>query len=394
MHKFAFIAVAAFIVAVGAVNIPSRFVSLAHASEAMTPVLMEVQDAPIPFAGSDGKTHLVYELGLRNFSSANVEFQKVEILGDDTVIAALDAAEIKERLQPYGQRETAASLAGGVSANLFLHLTLAQNQPVPKRLSHRMRLHVDAAPPGQQAMGETGGEVTIDNQPVALIGPPLHGSRYISADSCCDASRHTRAALPVNGRIWIAQRYAVDWEQIDDSGRIYHGRQAEDSSYTIWGKEVFAVADAKVVSVVDNLPSQTPGQFPTNIPIEQADGNAVVLDLGKNRYCIYAHLQAGKITVHSGDMVKRGQVIGLVGNSGNSVAPHLHFHVMSTPTALAANGLPYEIDSFQVTGATPGTHAFDEAESKGTPLATTPFSPPREIAKAMPLDQLIITFSK
>lgn len=393
MRKFALGAVAALVIG-AVVNFSGHIVPLAHASEAMTPVLMEVQDAPIPFAGSDGKTHLVYELGLRNFSSANVEFQKIEILGDGSVIATLDAAEITKRLQPYGQREPAASFAGGVSANLFLHITLPENQPVPKRLSHRIQLHVDAAPTGQQDMTENGGEVAIDNQPVALIGPPLHGSGYISADSCCDASRHTRAALPVNGRIWIAQRYAVDWEQLGDNGRIYHGPQAEVSSYTIWGKEVFAVADAKVVSVVDNLPSQTPGQFPTNIPIEQADGNAVILDLGKSRYCVYAHLQAGKITVHAGDMVKRGQVIGLVGNSGNSVAPHLHFHVMSTPTALAANGLPYEIDSFQVTGATPGTHAFDEAEEKGTPLAITPFSPPREISKAMPLDQLIIAFPK
>jgi murein DD-endopeptidase MepM/ murein hydrolase activator NlpD len=81
-----------------------------------------------------------------------------------------------------------------------------------------------------------------------------------------------------------------------------------------------------------------------------------------------------------------------VGNSGNSVAPHLHFHVTDGPTSLASNGLPYEITSFQINGKTPGTEAFDEAEAKGKPLAISPVSPLLQIKDALPLDQLIISF--
>src|SRR6202047_99486 len=69
--------------------------------------------------------------------------------------------------------------------------------------------------------------------------------------------------------------------------------------------------------------------MPENIAIEEADGNLVILDLGGGRYALYAHLDPGSVRVHKGDAVKRGQVIGLVGNTGNSLAPHLHFHVMS-----------------------------------------------------------------
>jgi hypothetical protein len=391
--KFAALSAIALIFMAALFLAPSPAASSSVDSERMTPVMLAVPDAPVAFIGSDGRTHLVYELWLKNFSSAKVEVEKVEVLGDGRVIATLDSAEIAGRLQPAGLREPSGAMAASTQALLFIHVTLAEGQATPKRLTHRVQVRAEAAPPGMQEISETGGEVAVDAQPVVVIGPPLRGDRYVAADSCCDASRHTRAALPVNGGVWIAQRYAVDWEELDEQSRIYHGPAADVNSYTIYGKEALAVADGKIVSVIEGLPNQTPGQYPTNIPIEQADGNSVVQDLGGGRYALYAHFQPNSIRVHTGDTVKRGQVIGLVGNSGNSVAPHLHFHVMSTPSPLASSGLPYEIDSYRVTGKTPGTAAFDEAESKGTPLAVTAISPPRQVTNGLPLDQLIISFA-
>jgi murein DD-endopeptidase MepM/ murein hydrolase activator NlpD len=103
-------------------------------------------------------------------------------------------------------------------------------------------------------------------------------------------------------------------------------------------------------------------------------------------------LRADSITVKAGDRVKRGQAIARVGNSGNTLAPHLHFHVMDSPLPLASNGLPYAIDAFTVTGGGAGTQAFDKAEADGTPLAITPVAPPRAVRNALPLDQLEISF--
>jgi murein DD-endopeptidase MepM/ murein hydrolase activator NlpD len=193
--------------------------------------------------------------------------------------------------------------------------------------------------------------------------------------------------------VWVAQRYAVDWEQMDAQGYIRKQPQEKLESYTIFGKPVLAVADAVVVAVTDGLPEQTPGKFPVNIPLDQADGNSVMLDLGEQRYAMYAHMQPGSIKVHRGDRVKLGQVIGLVGNTGNSVAPHLHFQVTAGPSSLASNGLPYEIRDFQVTGKTAGTKAFDEAEEKGTPLTVTAVTPAQQVKDALPLDQMIISFA-
>jgi hypothetical protein len=363
------------------------------AADNMTPVLLSVQDAPVPFMGSDGRVHLVYELWMTNSSSAEVTVEKVEVIGDGVVLQTLDSAAIAGRLQPVGQRQSVATLAKSTQALLFLNVALASGAAIPSELSHHVSARVAAAPPGQQEISENGGAIKVDKQPVVEIGPPLSGERYISADSCCDAARHTRAALPVNGRVWISQRYAVDWEQLDASGRIYSGPQEKLTSYAIFGQPALAVADARVVWVIDGLPEQTPGKFPTNIPLAEADGNSVMLDLGNHRYAMYAHMQPGSIRVRVGDSVKAGQVIGLVGDSGNSIVPHLHFQVTDGPSSFSANGLPYEIRSFEVTGKTPGTDAFDEAEAKGTVLTVTPVSPPQNVTGAMPLDQLVITFA-
>jgi hypothetical protein len=363
------------------------------AAENITPVLLAVQDAPLSFVGSDGRTHLVYELWMQNFSSGGVNVEQVEVLGTDgAMLQMLSSAQIATRLQPMGLREPSGKIGASAGALLFIHIILPEGAVAPRLLAHRVKIHADAAPPGMQEITEVGGETPLDPHPVVHIGPPLRGGNYISADSCCDSSRHMRAAMPVNGQVWLGQRFAVDWEQLDAEGRIYHGPAADVKSYTIYGKEILAVADATVVGVVDGLPNQVPGKYPTNITLDQADGNSVVLDLGGKRYALYAHMQPGSVKVHQGDTVKRGQVLGLVGNSGNSVAPHLHFHVMSTPTPLAANGLPYEIDSFQIIGISPGTAAFDTAEEKGTPLTIKPVTPPRPVTNALPLDQLIIAF--
>jgi murein DD-endopeptidase MepM/ murein hydrolase activator NlpD len=97
--------------------------------------------------------------------------------------------------------------------------------------------------------------------------------------------------------------------------------------------------------------------------------------------------------VHRGEKVHLGQVLGLVGDTGNSIVPHLHFQVMDGPSSLASNGLPYEISEFETTGKSHGTAAFDQAESNGTPLPVTPFSPPQTVKQAMPLDQMIVSFA-
>lgn len=363
----------------------------ASPTQVHTPLILSIQDAPVPFKGSDGKTHLVYELWVTNFSSAEITVSQVGVLGDGQPLETLDATAVAKRMQPVGSpsRIPTGIMTPGTVSLVFLHVILPNGTAVPQKLSHEIAF--SARGRDGQFM-EDGGDIKVDMRPVAVIGPPLDGVNLISADSCCDAVRHTRAALAINGRVWVAQRYAVDWERLDDQDRIYVGAKSDVHSYTIYGDNVYAVADGKVVLAINDLPDQVPGQFPSGISLDDADGNAVILDIGNGNYAMYAHMEPGSVTVHTGDTVTRGEVIGKVGNSGNTIAPHLHFQLMKGPLSLASNGLPYEIDSYHITGLSPGTEAFDQAEADGTPLDVTPVDPPAAATNALPLDQLIISF--
>ncbi len=242
-------------------------------------------------------------------------------------------------------------------------------------------------------MTELVGQTSVDKRTLPVLRPPVAGRRIIAADACCDATRHTRAILPINGQLFVSQRYAVDYERLDRNDRIYVGDRLEPRSYHIYGDKALAVAEGTVVATINDLKEQTPGRLPEGIPIEEADGNSVVIDLGNGFFANYAHFQRGSVRVQVGDRVQPGDVLGLVGNSGNSLAPHLHFHVMDGPSPLAAQGLPYLIDSFTVTGRAKSTAAFDEAEAEGTPLTIVRSGDGAEHTDQLVLDQRIVTFA-
>src|ERR1700722_5157588 len=146
--------VAPFLFVVAALVAPGS-AGRAQSSARLTPLLLSVQDAPVPFMGSDGRVHLVYELVMTNFSSADIAVEKVEVVGDGETLQTLDAAAVAGRLQPAGLRESAGTLARSTGALLFLNVALAPGAQVPSKLLHRVTVRVSAAPPGQQEFDES-----------------------------------------------------------------------------------------------------------------------------------------------------------------------------------------------------------------------------------------------
>lgn len=152
--------------------------------------------------------------------------------------------------------------------------------------------------------------------------------------------------MAVNGVDRVPERFAIDLVQLRPDGRLYAGDQSRLESYAFFGTPVYAVADGTVVNLYDKAVEQVPGRPATGITPEDIGGNMLVIDIGGGNFAFFAHLKPGSLRVRLGDHVTRGQVIALLGNTGNSDAPHLHFHVMDGKSPLDANGKPYEFRRF------------------------------------------------
>jgi murein DD-endopeptidase MepM/ murein hydrolase activator NlpD len=68
-------------------------------------------------------------------------------------------------------------------------------------------------------------------------------------------------------------------------------------------------------------------------------GNAVFIQHSKYEVSVLAHFKQGSIKVKAGDTVKKGQMLGLCGNSGNSSEPHIHYHLQNTAVIQDATGI-------------------------------------------------------
>lgn len=362
----------------------------AAAEPQLTPIQLRVLDAPDPVAGSDGDWHLVYELEVTNGFDAQIDLKSLAVL-DETgrTIETLSTPQLPDRFGLGGRRGTPGNVLGASQfAVIFMHVDLPGTAMLPTALRHRIEAF---APTLNRTLTFEAGDTKVGTAPAVVLGPPLRGKNYIAGDSCCDTIRHVRALLSIDGKFWLSQRFAIDWEQLDANNRIFVGDPKKVESYAIYGKLILAVADATVARAVDGLPNQVPGALPEGMALAEADGNHVILDLGGGRFILYAHMKPGSVAVKTGDRVRRGQVIGHVGNTGNSQAPHVHIQAMDGPSGLASNGLPYVFDRFALTGADrAGTEDFDRAEANGTPATITAIAPPTMHERQLPLDLVVV----
>lgn len=140
-------------------------------------------------------------------------------------------------------------------------------------------------------------------------------------------------------------------------------------SYPYYGADIVAVGDGPIVSMRSDLPEQTPGANPTGLTLDEYGGNYIVQDLGDGVYAFYAHLQGDNpLGLEVGQQLEQGEVIGLLGNSGNTDSPHLHFHLMDSPSPLGSNGIPFVFESYTLAGAIP-VDDFDANVAAGGPFA-------------------------
>ena len=136
-----------------------------------------------------------------------------------------------------------------------------------------------------------------------------------------------RSVLVNNHWTLAVQRNAIDFVRVVD-GQTFRGDRSRLENFFIFGQPLVAVADGRVTAAVDAHPDLPVGG---NTWHDMA-GNHVIIDIGDGHYVLYGHMKRGSLRVDVGDPVRRGQVIGQVGDSGNSDEPHLHLQVQNKPT--------------------------------------------------------------
>lgn len=341
---------------------PSQVLEPAEA----TPVLAHVVAAPIPVLATDGKYHLAYELQLTNAMPFDVTLRSLEVKSGDQTLLTLAGDQLAYWTRALGgDQKPAVKLGPGQGGIVWLDVAVPApaggTAGLPKRLTHTLSVSLaKPMPPLLPAeMTEHVAAVDVSTHQAPSISPPLDGSNWLDGNSCCDMTAHRMAMNPLNGQLWAAERYAIDYVQLGNKGLLFYGDKTKVESYPYFGADIHAVGDGPVVGVMEGLPEQVPGKSPTGLPLEQYGGNHVVQDIGGGNYAFYAHLKTGTVKVKVGDQLTSGQVIANLGNTGNSDAPHLHFHVMDTPDPLRSNGIPFTIKSYELNGVLASMDALD-----------------------------------
>ncbi len=330
--------------------------SSAAAQVSLPPFLEMRVPKPPTVATAETGSFLAYELHVTNFMPQPVTMKKLDIVaatGDHRVLFSLGDSSLIRAVSrpgaaPMGGPER-LKINGGGRAVVFIWVPL-ESRTAPSAIVHRLTMDVGSGDSAKtQQLDGIAVPVTAE---AVVIGPPLRGGVWLTGNGPANESGHRRALIPVAGVPSIAQRFAIDYVKVADDDKTFKGDQLKNESYYAEGVDALAVANGVVVEVKDSIPENVPGVNSRAVPItlETVGGNHVVIDIGGGHYAFYAHVKPGSLRVKLGDHVKRGQVVALVGNTGNSTEPHLHFHISDGISPLGSEGVPYRFDSFEIVG--------------------------------------------
>lgn len=354
---------------------------------------------PAPVLGTDGKTHVTYELLLTNATPAPVTVQNVEVLAGDRVVLSLSGPELAAQSTLLSEQSgdpgngdptvPAEPIPGAGVGVVWLDVLF--DGAAPDSLAHRVTASIGGGPAIQMDTGA----VAVSTAPAPVLGPPLQGGPWYASDGCCvENTHHRRGLAPIDGQLLVPQRFAVDWYLLDDQHRAWVDDPSQITNFLAFDKPAIAVADGVVVDATDGFADTTSLPAPPPIPpIVETVGNHVTLMIGPGQYAMYGHFKQGSVAVTTGQQVKKGDVLGHIGSSGNSTAPHLHFQVNTEPTFFPTDSTPYAFDCMTLDGQVTARIWDDVLAEQPTPvLPYQPSNDPSERKAQMPLDRNVVTF--
>ena len=370
----------------------------AFAQLAQAPVEVRIPLAPQPVTSSDGLVHVAYEVHVTNFyqTTGTLRLKRVAVFADGTSLALANftAAQVNSLLAhpAEGTDTLGVPLEAGKRIVLFLWLTLPANRPIPQVLRHQL---VFTTTSGVRQLVD-GVRTPVNSKPPVVLGAPLRAGPWLTHEGPGNHfSHHWGSVVAVNGQVTIPQRYAIDFFGLTATGHAVRVNrdQLNASTHADWvgfGAEVLAVADGVVRDLRDGQPNHqplTPLPAPTDLTVRTLMGNFVVLEIAPHVFVHYAHLQPSSLAVKVGDRVRRGTVLGRIGQSGNTGAPHLHLQVSSAATFEESEGLPFVFQTFNRAGSAQIGDVLDQAMkvSFGT-------SSQKPCQQQLPLDGDVIVF--
>lgn len=334
---------------------------------------IQLPHVPVPVTVS-GKSWLVYEIHLTNFDQSPLQLDAMQVRDAQHVLADLDAVALKRAIgRPDHPAKDSDPLSIPAGVRAVIYLSVEAPGASGQTIEHVIHLrHAD----GQEQVIHGGTFIVRVDAPVVL-GSPLRGGAWTAVYNADWTRGHRRVLYTVNGRVQIPGRYAIDWIKVDDQGRHARGNGDKPADWYGYGEPVLAVADAIVADAKDDLPEPDTVRVDRKVPMEDAAGNYIALDLGQGRHVFYEHLKPGSIKVRKGDRVKLGQVIAQLGYTGSTTGPHLHLHVSDGETPLDAEGVPYVFGAYRQLGAFADAGVFGEQRPwKPEQVAVTMELPP------------------
>jgi murein DD-endopeptidase len=318
---------------------------------------------PIPVTIGKKKV-LVYELHLTNFDTAPLILKRISVfaskqdsaplttLEDDNLSAAtmrIGASMMMPADSTAKAGDTRTIDPGGRNV-VFLWIELPANQPVPTNLWHQIVF--SSTPAGTDRPNDATLQdflVAVEQAPAPILGPPFNGGVWLAGDGPANDSGHRRGFLAIDGSVYSPERFAIDWVKVGPNGDTRHDGTSKNENWWGWGEPVLAVADGEITEVVDEFPDNTPRVLPP-VTLDNIAGNHIILQISPDRFVTYAHLRRGSIKVRAQDHVHRGDVLALLGNSGNTTGAHLHLQLTDHNSALQSQGVPFIFTAFTYLG--------------------------------------------
>lgn len=319
---------------------------------------------PIPVS-VDKNTVLVYELHITNFDTVPLTLKRLEIFANEenteplftlegeklsAAMVRVGAAMMMSSSGSMGTSQDTRTIDAGGRNVLFVWLQLPANREALSSVKNRMNF--SSTPSGADKPTETvlqDFQVSVSHDSVPVLSAPFTGGTWLAGDGPMNSSNHRRSIFAIDGHIYSPERFAIDWVKVGPNEDSLHDGTTKNDNWWGWGEPILAVADGEITEVVDEFPDNTPRVLPP-VTLDNIAGNHIILQIAQNRFVTYAHLQRGSIKVRTGSYVHRGDVLALLGNSGNTTGAHLHLQVTDRNSVLQAQGVPFLLAEFTYLG--------------------------------------------